>query len=492
MLFNSLQFIIFLPVVVLAYYIVPDRFKSLWLLAASYFFYMCWNAAYLLLILFSTLVTFLCAISLERFGGSPGKRKLLLILSLVINLSILFFFKYFTFAAENLNSVFRHIGFSLNVPVFDVLLPVGISFYTFQALGYTIDVYRGEIAAERNFVQYALFVSFFPQLVAGPIERSGNLLHQLSVPHRADFSNILDGVYLIIWGFFLKLVLADRIAIFVDSIYGPGYAEFTGWYVALAAVLFSFQIYCDFAGYSTIAMGSAKLLGIDLMENFNAPYLSASTPEFWRRWHISLSTWFRDYLYIPLGGNRRGKLRKYLNLLITFAVSGLWHGANWGYVMWGLLNGIYQVIGGILTPIRKKLSSLLNLNVKSIGCRVVSTVFTFALISFAFIFFRASRLSPALVMVKNMFGESNPWIFFDGSLLRLGLDGADFLVLFVGLLVLFCADMMKYRGIKVRNILMREDAWFQAVIIALSVCAILVFGVWGTSYDAASFIYFQF
>lgn len=330
MLFNSLQFIIFLPVVVLAYYIVPDRFKSLWLLAASYFFYMCWNAAYLLLILFSTLVTFLCAISLEHFGGSPGKRKLLLILSLVINLSILFFFKYFTFAAENLNSVFRHIGLALNVPVFDVLLPVGISFYTFQALGYTIDVYRGDIPAERNFVQYALFVSFFPQLVAGPIERSGNLLHQLSVPHRADFSNILDGVYLIIWGFFLKLVLADRIAIFVDSIYGPGYAEFTGWYVALAAVLFSFQIYCDFAGYSTIAMGSAKLLGIDLMENFNAPYLSASTPEFWRRWHISLSTWFRDYLYIPLGGNRRGKLRKYLNLLITFAVSGLWHGANWG------------------------------------------------------------------------------------------------------------------------------------------------------------------
>lgn len=341
MLFNSMNFLIFFPVVVCIYFILPEKMKKFWLLASSYYFYMCWNAKYVLLLLSSTVITYASGLLLERIKQNTWddvrKRKYknaVVALSFSLNLAILFYFKYINFALSMMSRIFHAVHIDLNVPAFDILLPVGISFYTFQALSYTMDVYRDEIYAEKNFFRYALFVSFFPQLVAGPIERSKNLLKQLVQPKKFDFEAAADGFYLMLWGFFLKLVLADRIAVFVDTVYAD-YQTYTGWYLIIATMLFAMQIYCDFYGYSVIAMGAAEILGIQLMENFEAPYLSVSVAAFWRKWHISLTSWFKDYLYIPLGGSRKGKIRKYFNKMLVFLASGLWHGADISFVIWG-------------------------------------------------------------------------------------------------------------------------------------------------------------
>lgn len=342
MLFNSLEFLIFFPVVILIYFIIPKCVKQLWLLFSSYYFYMCWNAKYVLLILSLTCITYIGGLLIETFKHNIKceeekkicLQKMIVALSFVFSMGILFYFKYIEFAFISMKRLFLLINIQLSAPAFDIILPVGISFYTLQALSYIVDVYRAETHAEKNFCKYALFVSFFPQLVAGPIERSKNLLKQLSVPRSFCFENAWEGLLLMLWGYFLKIVLADRIALFVDTVYGD-FTTYSGVYLIVATVLFAVQIYCDFSGYSVIAMGAAKILGISLMENFNAPYLSVSIHEFWRKWHISLSSWFRDYLYIPLGGNRKGKLRKYLNTMLVFLLSGLWHGAQLSFIAWG-------------------------------------------------------------------------------------------------------------------------------------------------------------
>lgn len=498
MLFNSLEFLVFLPVVAVLYFIIPKKARYLWLLAASYYFYMCWNAKYALLMLFSTAVTWLGGLGIDFFGRrqwADGKKqiakKLAVGFSFGLNLLVLAFFKYSNFVMENVQGLFSLINISLNVPKFDILLPVGISFYTFQALSYTMDVYRGEIYAEKNFLRYALFVSFFPQLVAGPIERSKNLLKQLAVPRKFSYGNFLEGLLLMLWGYFMKMVLADRIAIFVDTVYGD-FASYGGWYLIVATVLFAFQIYCDFGGYSTIAMGAAKIMGFDLMENFNAPYLARSTSEFWRRWHISLSTWFRDYLYIPLGGNRKGTFRKYVNLMIVFLVSGLWHGAKWSFVFWGGLNGLWQVIGSVSKPVRVKLTSAVGLNRESFGHKLAQVAITFSLICLTWVFFRADRFLDAFQILKSMVRVQNPWVLFDGSLYNCGLDQKDFTVMLLSIGVLMGADIAKYKGIRIREKILQQDFWLQCIVISVSVVLILLLGIWGTGYDAGSFIYFQF
>lgn len=498
MLFNSLHFLIFFPIVVAVYYLIPQKVRAYWLLAASYYFYMCWNAKYVVLLLFSTIVTYVSGIMLERYGQSDMEeksrirhKKLCIAVSFVLNLAILFIFKYLNFGLESLQQIFAQMHIALNVPKFDLLLPVGISFYTFQALGYTMDVYRGEIYAEKNFFRYALFVSFFPQLVAGPIERSKNLLCQLDRPAKPSFERLRDGFFLMLWGYFLKVVLADRIAVFVDTVYGD-FETYTGVYLIVATILFAVQIYCDFSGYSVIAMGAAKILGIQLMENFDAPYLSVSVADFWRRWHISLSYWFRDYLYIPLGGNRKGKFRKYINLLLTFGVSGLWHGADWSYVIWGLLNGIWQIIGDILTPLKKRAADLLEIKKDSLSHRAIRTVTTFFLVDITWVFFRADSAFSALRIIKRMFTAKNHWVWFDGSLYECGLNQKNFSLMIWGILLLFAADICKYKGIKLREVLARQDDWAQSLSVAAAVLGILLFGMWGAGYDAANFIYFQF
>lgn len=341
MLFNSIDFLIFFPIVLFIYFIIPNKVKYIWLLMASYYFYICWNAKYVLLILSSTVITYISGLLLEKVKKTicdekKGQKlkKIVVVISAMLNLVILFYFKYINFALSILTIAFSTINVRLNVPVYDIVLPVGISFYTFQALSYTVDVYRNEIHAENNFFRYALFVSFFPQLVAGPIERSKNLLKQLTKPHKFNFESVREGCLLMIWGFFLKIVIADRVAIFVDTVYGD-IITYPGYFLTVATMLFAVQIYCDFAGYSTIAMGVSKMFGVQLMENFDAPYLSTSIGEFWRRWHISLTSWFKDYTYILLGGNRKGKIRKYTNKMVVFLVSGLWHGASPTFIIWG-------------------------------------------------------------------------------------------------------------------------------------------------------------
>ncbi|MBP3476336.1 MAG: MBOAT family protein [Lachnospiraceae bacterium] len=498
MLFNSVHFLFFFPIVVGIYYLLPYKIRNYWLLVASYYFYMCWNAKYLLLLLFSTTVTFVSGLAVERIKQMDLEerlcrryKKMCVATSFILNLSILFFFKYMNFGMESLNQILEKFHIVLNTPRFDFLLPVGISFYTFQALGYTVDVYRDQIYAEKNFFRYALFVSFFPQLVAGPIERSRNLLKQLAEQRKASFDNFRDGILLMLWGYFLKVVLADRIAIFVDTAYGD-IETYTGTYLLIATMLFAIQIYCDFSGYSVIAMGTAKILGIDLMENFSSPYLSESVAEFWRRWHISLSGWFKDYLYIPLGGNRKGKKRKYINLLITFGVSGLWHGANWTYVVWGFLNGIFQIIGDLLLPLKRRAVVLLDIKTNSLSHKMMKTVATFLLVDFTWIFFRASSIRESLRIIKRIVTVQNPWILLDGSLYTCGLDQKNFQLMIWGIILLMTADVCKYKGIKLRKVIAEQDYWAQCFLVVVFSIGILLFGIWGIGYDAANFIYFQF
>lgn len=497
MLFNSIEFLIFFPVVTLLYFALPHRIRYLWLLAASYFFYMCWNPKYALLMLTSTILTYLSGLfishadTIENQKKSIAVKKLSVALSFTLNLAILFFFKYFDFAINNINAILKATGFELITPAFDVLLPVGISFYTFQALSYTMDVYRKEIPPEKNFFKYALFVSFFPQLVAGPIERSSNLIKQVSERHYFNSKRVARGLMLMLWGFFEKLVIADRAASIVNTVYN-NYTSYTGLTIVFATVMFAFQIYCDFASYSDIARGAAEVMGFSLMKNFDTPYFSKSVSEFWRRWHISLSSWFRDYLYIPLGGNRKGKIRKYFNLLVVFLVSGLWHGASWHFVIWGALNGIYQVIGEITKPVRNKISEKLGNTPGTFSSKLLKVIVTFILVDFSWIFFRANSTKSAFVLVKNMFSEFNLWIFTDGTIFNLGLDSADMFILFVSLLVLFVVSTAKYKKIEIREWICSQGIWFRYSVYIIALFFVLIFGIYGSNYDASSFIYFQF
>lgn len=498
MLFNSFDFMVFLPIVTFIYYLIPDRIKYIWLLVTSYYFYMCWNAKYAVLILSSTVITYLSGIAIEIIKNKDWEnrkktlcKKLVVGLSFGGNLAILFYFKYANFAIEMLGKLMSAVNIQMDIPVVDVILPVGISFYTFQALSYTMDVYRDEIYAEKNFLRYALFVSFFPQLVAGPIERSKNLLKQLAVPKKFNYEKAREGILLMIWGFFLKIVLADRIAIFVDHIYGD-FQYYEGWYYIVATMLFAVQIYCDFSGYSIIAMGTAKILNIELMENFDAPYLATSVAEFWRRWHISLTSWFKDYLYIPLGGSRKGQLRKYINKMIVFLVSGLWHGASIAFVVWGGLNGLYQIIGEVTKPIRDRIVKALHLNRASIGHKLMQMACTFVLVDISWIFFRSNSIRLSLHMIKSMLTIHNPWILFDGSLYACGLNQREFWLMIICIGILMFADFCKCKGIQIREIIIRQDDWFRWLMIAMSVFTVLLFGLWGPSFDSANFIYFQF
>lgn len=497
MLFNSLEFMIFFPVVCLCYYVIPHRVRYLFLLACSYFFYMCWNPAYALLMLTSTAITYASGLLLESAeriseeGKRVRRKKMFVALSFVSNLAILFFFKYYNFAADTVVRLLGAAGLQVRIPVLDVILPVGISFYTFQALSYTMDVYRREIYAEKNFFKYALFVSFFPQLVAGPIERSKNLLIQINEKHRFDFERVREGLLLMLYGYFQKVVLSEYLAIAVDSVY-DSYGERTGFQLLVATVLFAFQIYCDFGSYSNIAIGAAKVMGFRLMENFNTPYFSRSVSEFWRRWHISLSTWFRDYLYIPLGGSRKGAVRKQFNRMVVFLVSGLWHGASWHFVLWGFLNGIYQVIGDWLKPVRKKVMELFGVDEKAESHKVLQMLLTFALVDLSWIFFRAS-LGQGLEILKRIFGLSGfTWFTWGNNLSAMGLTVHTRNVLVISLGILLLADICKYRGVKLIEWLCRQGLWLRWLVYFAGIFGILIFGVYGPGYDASQFIYFQF
>lgn len=494
MLFNSFEFLVFFPTAVMIYFLIPKKFRYLWLLTASYYFYMCWNRKYALLLLFSTIITWTCGLVLQCVSDWKLNnekiilyKKLFVLISFILNLSILFFFKYFNFLIDNLNYIFEKFHLSWNLPAFDIILPVGISFYIFQALGYTVDVYRQEIKAEKNFFRYALFVSFFPQLVAGPIERSKNLLNQLEKTEHLklwNYDRIKNGILLMLWGFFQKMVIADRIAIVADQVFDH-YQEYGFVELTTTAILFSFQIYCDFGGYSNIARGAAEVMGIQLMNNFRQPYFAPDIKEFWRRWHISLTSWFTDYLYIPLGGNRKGKVRQSANILIVFLCSGLWHGANWTYVVWGLFHGCAQIINN--TPKLSAPPSFKKRSPRIILLKMVKIAFTFGLVSVFWIFFRADTLGQALGYFAQSLRYRRLHSFTD-----MGIDQANWIILLISLGVLFIVDILHECGISIRQKIYMQNIVLRGMIYLSAIWAIILFGIYGSQYDASQFIYFQF
>lgn len=478
MLFNSASYIVFFTIVCLVYFLLPKKVKRVFLLLVSYFFYSCWNLKYSLLMLFSTVATYMTAIAMDM-AGSKRKKKLYLGLCFFINLAILFVFKYYGFTVNFLNKVLGLVGVSVNMPLINVLLPVGISFYTFQALGYIVDVYRKDIKAERNFINYALFVSFFPQLVAGPIERSKNLLTQIDTLGERRYENLSKGFLYILWGFFLKLVIADRAAIFVNQVY-DGYQAYSYIYLSYAAILFAVQIYCDFYSYSIIAKGSAKILGYDLMDNFSAPYLSKSITEFWRRWHISLSTWFKDYLYIPLGGNRKGTFRKHLNVLIVFLVSGLWHGANYTFVLWGIIHGVFNILEDSLKGITKGIrDNFLYKNFRRFITFIVAVI--------SFVIFRSKNIGAAR---EFLFGIINRQ---DGVMdTKINFSYEDTVILLIAIAILVIVDILIYNKVRLADNIERKSLLIRWPIYIILLLVTLIFGIYGPGYNEAQFIYFQF
>lgn len=490
MIFNSIEFMFFFPVVVLLYYILPHKIRYVWLLVTSCYFYMCWNPVYIWLLLLSTTVTYCAGIYIEytrKIQKTMNKEKVCVIISLVVLLGILGIYKYFDFGLMLVNYVLGIFTECVIEAPFSLILPVGISFYTLQSIGYLIDVYRGDIYAEKNYLRYALFISFFPQLVAGPIERSKNLLVQLYRPTSFSWDNCAKGLVYMLWGYFLKIVIADRVAIIVNTVYESP-SQYQGFFIVVAVILFAIQIYCDFYGYSTIARGAALILGISLMSNFEAPYFSRNIKEFWRRWHISLSGWFRDYLYIPLGGNRKGCVRKNGNLLMVFGISGLWHGASVAFILWGLLNGIYQVVGDMY---RMVLKNKLSKDKDSFSCRLRQRIITFLLVCFTWLFFRAGDMNTAMEILENLFCF-NWQVLINGSLFELGVSEHNFYVMIVAILLLAIVDNLKYRGIDVVERFMRQEWWFRMLFYVGMFFVILLFGCHGVEYDTSEFIYFQF
>ncbi|MBF9237423.1 MBOAT family protein [Hymenobacter sp. BT683] len=412
MLFNSLHFLVFFPIVVGLYYGLAPRWRGALLLLASYYFYMSWRAAYALLLLATTLVDYYSGYRMSQLPTKQARRPYLY-LSLISNLGTLFVFKYFNFFRDTAVQLAEALHLPATaVPAFGLLLPVGVSFYTFQSVGYIIDVYQGRLEAERNFGRFALFVAFFPQLVAGPIERGGHMLPQFKRTHRFDYARVVSGLRLMAWGLFKKVVVADRLALFVNPVFNNPREHPEGLVLVLATLAFTFQIYGDFSGYTDMARGAARVLGFDFNLNFRQPYLSASVPEFWRRWHISLSSWFRDYVYIPLGGSRVAPARAYGNLLAVFLISGLWHGANWTFLVWGGLHGLYLVVSTWAKPARERLAQLTGLAAHPSLRQVLGVVITFVLVAYAWIFFRANSLSDAVFISQRL---GNGWAALDGQ-----------------------------------------------------------------------------
>ena len=469
MLFNSLHFVVlFFPVVVSGYYLMPHRFRWLWLLLLSAYFYMAFVPVYILILTVTILVDYVAGLLLSN---TQGKRKRMwLLLSLVANVGILAFFKYFGFLRQNILEIGRLTGHEWTIPALSILLPIGLSFHTFQSMSYTIEVYRGKQEAERHPGIFALYVLFFPQLVAGPIERPQNLLHQFREHHYFDYDEVCSGMKLIFWGLFQKMVVADRLAPLVDRIYADPGAH-SGMSLIVATVLFAMQIFCDFAGYSDVAIGTAQVLGFKLMTNFRQPYLARSVAEFWKRWHISLSTWFRDYVYFPLGGNRKGPRRHIVNVLIVFAVSGLWHGADWKYVIWGALNGVFVVMAVNATGTEGS-GSTMGVLVRRIG--------TFALVCSTWVFFRAASVGDAF----RVFGRLLP--------LHPGETVGDFglapLAVGLGLVGFVMFSHVLRERYRLRELISRQPTWLRWSIYTAGLAGMLLFG----EFHSRDFIYFQF
>ncbi|MBQ7387416.1 MAG: MBOAT family protein [Clostridia bacterium] len=437
MTFNSWEFLLFYPIVTLLCFLLPKKLKAPMLLIASYYFYMCYQTELVVLIFGTTLVSYLASNLIERTERRALKR-LALAVTLIACFGVLLFYKYFNFLSGSVSGLIELFGGTPSYIELNLMLPVGVSFYTFQTLSYVIDVYRGSIKTERSFMYFALFVSYFPQLVAGPIERPANLLPQLKEPKKFSRDDAIKGAKHMIVGFFKKICVADLISVYVNSVYNAPESA-SSLSVIIATCLFAVQIYCDFSGYTDIAIGCSRIMGIRLMQNFDHPYSATTVKEFWSRWHISLSSWFKDYLYIPLGGNRCARWRHLLNIMIVFLVSGLWHGASWTFVIWGGLHGIYQVIGSLTIKPRNALLSRIGLSERSRGVIWLRRIITFILVGFAWIFFRANSLSDAWLLISRLFGSHVP---VAESLSAMGMGLVPILMCLFSIAVLIMIDRM--------------------------------------------------
>jgi D-alanyl-lipoteichoic acid acyltransferase DltB (MBOAT superfamily) len=476
MLFNSIDFILFFLLVTVAYYVLPHRHRWILLLGASCYFYMAFVPIYILILAVTIVIDYFAGIWLENSTGK--KRKRLLYLSLAANIGVLVIFKYYNFFLDNLGFLLKGFALSNPLPRLDMLLPIGLSFHTFQAMSYTIEVYRGNQKAERHFGIYSLYVMFYPQLVAGPIERPQNLLGQFRTKFNFDYNNVAAGLKLMLWGFVKKLVIADRLGIYVDAVYGDPAHQGSASLI-LATIFFSFQIYADFSGYTDIAIGAARVMGFKLMTNFRRPFLARSTAEVWKRWHISLSSWFRDYLYISIGGNRVTIPRWYLNLFIVFLVSGLWHGASWTFIIWGGLNGFFVIFGIISKPFRDKINRFTGLTRFPVVLLVLQILTTFLLTSMARIFFRATSISDALLIVKKIFTFNTPGFLYDPVLLFYA---------FTAILLLMIKEIKEEFFSNSFTLLYHKKWQVRTLAAASLVILIILAGV----FDGGQFIYFQF
>lgn len=468
MLFNSLEFLLFYVIVTIVYFLLRPKFRWIMLLFASYSFYMHWRYEYIVLIIFSTIIDYFCGLRMSSLNRK-SERLPYLLLSCSSNIGLLFIFKYLDFFTLSINDLF-----GVSLPLANLILPMGISFYTFQTLSYSIDLYKGKLKAEPHLGKFALYVSFFPQLVAGPIERAGRLIPQLKKnDNKLTYDNFISGSTQMFFGFFKKVVIADNISLYVESIYGA-YELHTGFTLLFATYLFAIQIYCDFSGYSDIAIGCAKILGYDLIENFKQPYFAKSVTEFWRRWHISLSTWLRDYLYIPLGGNRKKTLFTYRNLMLTMLIGGLWHGAAWNFVIWGFLNGLYL-------SIEKKINyhDFIEKQSKLVKCS--SSIITFHLICLTWVFFRAETFKQAIVIIDRIFTIE---YFFN---LRI-IDTSIFATIVLSTCILLCLEIFVVKNQDIKNVSLRLNTY---VLMLLKVSLFFLILLLGIS-DGSQFIYFQF
>lgn len=478
MLFNSLEYLIFLPIVFILYWFVFNKnlfFQNLFILFSSYLFYGWWDYRFLSLIIISTIIDFFIGKKIH-FSNEIKSKKIYLLISIMTNLGILGFFKYFNFFIDSFSDLIGLTGYSItNQWTLNIILPVGISFYTFQTMSYSLDIFRKKMKPVNNFIAFASFVSFFPQLVAGPIERAKALLPQMMKIRSFDYLQAMIGLRLIIWGMFKKVVVADSLAKYVDIFYAnPN--DFTGLPSIIAMLFFTFQIYCDFSGYSDIAIGTARLFGIKLNRNFNIPYISTSFTEFWKRWHISLSSWFRDYVYISLGGNRVGKLLNYRNLILTFVVSGLWHGANYTFIVWGLIHGLLLIIEKFFKDIKLNLS----LN------RILKIAITFFITNITWVFFRSNNVSEALSILKNTASLS---INLNENIYAFRGFGIDFFELVTMLFLIILIVLIEFFEKKIKMTNVYDSKKIQFVWMQLLIFFILFFATKG---ELKNFIYFQF
>ncbi|MFL5731492.1 MAG: MBOAT family O-acyltransferase [Cytophagaceae bacterium] len=476
MLFNSFHFLLFFPLVTIVYFMMAPQWRWFWLLAASCYFYMAFVPVYILILGFTIIVDYYAGIFIENSEGN--RRKWLLAISLVANIGILVVFKYFNFLNANWSLLLDHMGYTNPVPYLKILLPIGLSFHTFQAMSYTIEVYRGNQKAERHFGIYALYVMFYPQLVAGPIERPQNLLHQFYEKHSFNYERVVAGLRMMLWGFFMKVVIADTLAPAVDVVYNNPH-HYAGLPLMVSTVFFSFQIYCDFAGYSLIALGTAKVMGFELMKNFDSPYFSKNIGEFWRRWHISLSTWFKDYVYIPLGGNRVSMPKWYRNLAIIFLISGIWHGANWTYVVWGALHGFYSIFYIALWKDAEAKSWQ-----NSVAFRLASMLLVFILVSVAWVFFRARNVEEGWYIIAHFLSSSQGWGAYL-SAVKAPMIVLDFMLIFLLLLTEWSMKQEKAIAIFQNRPSLRLASYF---IVQYAIVFKLFYG----DLSPHQFIYFQF